>query len=176
VLLLDLFCGRGGWSLPFIQRGWSCIGIDCQDHGYPGELRIQRLPADPASLLALAPDAVVASPPCEDYARHALPWIAAPAADETLLRWSLSLPAIFRCPVIVECSRFAARTNPGHVIVGPYALWGHVPALLPYVPFFKSKLSGTDPARRAMIHPALSDFIADYFTRKALPCVTATLS
>ena len=26
--LLDLFCGRLGWSRAFAARGWECVGID----------------------------------------------------------------------------------------------------------------------------------------------------
>ena len=26
--MLDLFCGRWGWSRAFAARGWECVGID----------------------------------------------------------------------------------------------------------------------------------------------------
>jgi len=26
--MLDLFCGRFGWSKAFLERGWECVGID----------------------------------------------------------------------------------------------------------------------------------------------------
>jgi hypothetical protein len=35
VRLLDLFCGRWGWSRAFAARGWECVGVDLE---YPKEL------------------------------------------------------------------------------------------------------------------------------------------
>ena len=26
--MLDLFCGRWGWSKAFADRGWECVGVD----------------------------------------------------------------------------------------------------------------------------------------------------
>jgi len=34
--LLDLFCGRGGWSKAFMSRGWHCVGVDIEALGYRG--------------------------------------------------------------------------------------------------------------------------------------------
>ena len=28
VRVLDLFCGRFGWSRAFAARGWECVGVD----------------------------------------------------------------------------------------------------------------------------------------------------
>lgn len=37
--ILDLFCGKGGWSIPFIEQyGDEVWGIDIQDLGYPGHV------------------------------------------------------------------------------------------------------------------------------------------
>lgn len=34
--LLDLFCGRWGWSRAFAARGWECVGVDLvQPHEIP---------------------------------------------------------------------------------------------------------------------------------------------
>jgi len=158
--LLDIFCGRGGWTRPAMLRGWRCIGIDNVDHGYPGELCLADCPLPITSLRLHDPDLVVISPPCEEFARYHLPWIAQPTKPSTaLLLWSLSLVQAFDCPVIVECSRFAARHVAGARFTGSYALWGDLPILLPEVPRRKMRTSGTDAARRAMIHPVLSDWI-----------------
>lgn len=35
--LLDLFCGRWGWSRAFAARGWECVGVDISDHPAVGE-------------------------------------------------------------------------------------------------------------------------------------------
>ncbi len=36
--VLDLFCGMGGWSIPFIEDGDEVWGIDIEDYGFPGNL------------------------------------------------------------------------------------------------------------------------------------------
>jgi site-specific DNA-cytosine methylase len=28
--MLDLFCGRWGWSKAFAARGWECVGVDLE--------------------------------------------------------------------------------------------------------------------------------------------------
>jgi hypothetical protein len=160
-ILLDLFCGRGGWTVPALSAGWECIGFDIADHGYPGRLVLGSLPCSIDYLKSFQPDLIVASPPCEDFARHHLPWIAGPVPSTDLLRWSIGLVGKFDCRVIVECSRFAARhvTTPRAFLVGSYALWGNYPALLPDPPRRKSRYWGTDPAKRAMIEPCLAEWI-----------------
>lgn len=167
-ILLDLFCGAGGWSKPFLALGWRCIGFDVADHGYPGELRLGALPVSPRILHELGPELVVASPPCEDFARAHLPWLRSVAYPSThLLRWSIALGQVLRCPVIIECSKFAARHVPGARFCHPYALWGDVPALLPAALRSKdsrrgsSRLSPAERTRRAaMIDPELAGWVA----------------
>lgn len=164
--LLDLFCGKGGWSRAALARGWECIGVDIECHGYPGRFDQRRLPVTADELRIYGADAVVASPPYEQYARHHLPWIKGPPPDLGLMQWCLTLPGEMNCPVLIECSRFAAMHHAGSTRVGSYALWGDVPALLPEVPRRKMKTSGTDPARRAMIEPALAEWVISYFEQR----------
>src|SRR5271156_2479027 len=72
--LLDLFCGRWGWSRAFAARGWECIGIDLV---YP--------PESPENCIFLQDDIlgwpfipferydfIVASPPCEQFSVHGM--------------------------------------------------------------------------------------------------------
>jgi hypothetical protein len=158
-ILLDLFCGRGGWSKAALKDGWDTIGIDISHHNYPGRFINSALPMPIPDLLQFSPTLVVASPPCEAYARHHLPWLKGPPPDETLLRWSISLIEKLPCPVLIECSRFAARHVPGSTICGSYALWGNVPAILPTVPRTKTKKSGLRPDLRAEIPAILADWI-----------------
>ncbi len=33
-----MFCGLGGWSIPFIEDGDEVWGVDIKDYGYPGQL------------------------------------------------------------------------------------------------------------------------------------------
>jgi len=62
--ILELFCGRGGWSKPFINAGHDCTGIDIKDYGYPGKF----IKAD---LHDYKPwgywDIILASPPCSEF-------------------------------------------------------------------------------------------------------------
>jgi len=62
--VLDLFCGLGGWSKPFIKAGYDCTGIDIHDLGYPGRF----INAD---INDWEPDQhydiVLASPPCTEF-------------------------------------------------------------------------------------------------------------
>lgn len=162
-LLIDLFCGRGGWSRAAAAAGWRCIGYDVVDHGYPGELRLQACPLSEEILLQEKPDLIVASPPCEDFARACLPWLRTvenPSIE--LLSWAIAIASRIQVPMVVECSRFAARYVPGARFCGSYALWGKLPALLPTsLARRKEKQWGRRPADRAMIEPELAAWIID---------------
>ena len=61
--VLDLFCGMGGWSIPFIEVGDEVVGIDIKNQGYPGELIIQDIKTLDGSLFRNF-DLIIGSPPC----------------------------------------------------------------------------------------------------------------
>lgn len=66
--LLEIFCGRGGWSKSFAARGWRCVGVDVAALGYPFEfIQADALTLTPEFIAGF--DAVVMSPPCEEFAR-----------------------------------------------------------------------------------------------------------
>lgn len=161
--LLDLFCGEGGWSAAATRRGWTCIGLDnVEQPRYPGRMIVQTLPLQVNKLLErFHPNIIVASPPCDDYARHHLPWIKGPTPDTSLLAWSLSLIDDAPCPVVVECSRFASWHFPGSSRCGSLYLWGAVPTLLPTPPGHKMKTDGRYPGKRAMIPQETAAWIFD---------------
>lgn len=162
-VLVDLFCGRGGWSKAAARRGWNCVGYDVEDLGYPWWLERRACPLDVAVIERHCPSLVVASPPCEDFARFHLPWLRTVSRPSTaLLEWSISLRGRLSCPVVVECSLFAARHVKPQTRAGSFALWGDVPALLPEVARCKAAMSGTEPAKRAEIPEALAGWIMDY--------------
>lgn len=164
--LLDFFCGRGGWTVAAMARGWECVGVDIEDHGYPSMLVREALPWSIERVMSYRPSAIVASPPCEEFARAWLPWLRGdgkPSSDMVgLLSWSVGLVGC-GVPVVVECSHFAAKHVPGARKFGSYALWGDVPALCPHPPRTKMKKSGMDPAARAMIPADLADWIVESF-------------
>jgi len=147
-----------------LARGWHCTGIDIINRGYPGHFVEAALPLSDSHLLSYAPSLIIASPPCEEFARHHLPWLNGPTPSTALLRWAIALADRLPVPVLIECSLFAHRHIAATAITGSYALWGNVPALLPSVPRRKARLSGTNPAARAMIEPILADWIIEVHT------------
>lgn len=159
-LLLDLFCGRGGWTAPALAAGWECWGVDQADLQYPGHFIQATLPCPFLHHLPACPDLCLISPPCEEFARYHLPWIKGPPPSLALLRWSIDFARKVPFPCIVECSRFAGRHIPPVATIGNYALWGSVPALLPYsLPKRKMRHPGQRPDLRAVIEPDLAGWI-----------------
>lgn len=164
--VLDLFCGVGGWSKSFAARGWRCVGVDIAALGYPHEfVQADVLTLDREWIDGF--DAIVASPPCEEYARAWLPWL---RGDKLPAQWALdlltwSVALCDRPRRLVECSNFAARHVAGSVRCESYALWGDVPLLMSVLPRGKMAKSGMRPELRAEIPAALADTVADYFTQ-----------
>lgn len=167
-LLVDLFCGVGGWTKAFLRRGWTCIGVDlARFDDYPGTFLQMDARTVPAELFEAA-DAIVASPPCEEFARAWLPWLRGdhtPSAEAIgLLAWSIELTANHPRR-ITECSVFAGKHAPGGTRFGSYILWGDVPILMPHIPRRKANKSGLRPDLRAEIPPHLADWIAHQYTK-----------
>ena len=69
-VMVDLFCGRGGWTKGFQAHGWHCIGIDLNPQpDYPGEF----IQADIAQLFELPQaDFYCCSSPCEQFSVHGM--------------------------------------------------------------------------------------------------------
>lgn len=62
--VLELFCGRGGWSKPWIESGHDVTGIDINDLGYPGKfIKADLLDYEPEPIY----DVILASPPCSEF-------------------------------------------------------------------------------------------------------------
>lgn len=77
-LVIDLFCGLGGWSEAFLAEGYRCIGFDIERHQYgdqryPAQLVIQDVLTLHGSQFKDAA-VIVASPPCQAYSYRAMPW------------------------------------------------------------------------------------------------------
>jgi hypothetical protein len=174
----DLFCGSGGWPKASPRHNW--IGVDCvRDFSliYPGEFVWGFLPEVLPHVQA--GDVILASPPCEVFARHHLPWLLGKRHPDELtqavklLEWSLSLIDRWQgVHVVVECSRFAALHVTDHParLCASYALWGDLPVLLSDPPRRKSSKSGKNPASRAEVEPWLAVQIIDYLAFKSRIC------
>src|SRR5678815_4190374 len=69
--MLDLFCGRGGWTNAFLERGWECHGIDLI---HSPDYRGQFFRADVMDIV-IQPgtyDFICASSPCEQFSVHGM--------------------------------------------------------------------------------------------------------
>lgn len=183
--LLDLFCGRWGWSRAFAARGWECFGID-----------LTRPPENPENcafrqwdILLLTTlrdyhaDFIVASSPCEQFSVHGMkhfhPNPPYPELGIKLFNHTRELCEAAGVPYVMENVKQAeqfvgrARTH-----AGSFYLWGNsVPILIPkgLVKGFgdqsaehyrKLGVNGsTRPAKMATIPPELANCVADYAER-----------
>lgn len=77
-LVIDLYCGLGGWTSGLIDAGYRVVGFDIQQHvygdqSYPGQLVLQDAITIHGSQFKDAA-LIVASPPCQNYSYLAMPW------------------------------------------------------------------------------------------------------
>ena len=82
-LMVDLFCGLGGWAEGGLTEGYDVIGFDIEnhvygEHRYPAQLVIQDVLTLHGSQFRNAA-LIVASPPCQEYSYMAMPWSRAKA-------------------------------------------------------------------------------------------------
>lgn len=138
--LLDLFCGRWGWSRVFAERGWDCVGIDLIESDPPKNCRfiqrdILKMTAD--DVIELAPDFIVASSPCEEFSVHGMahfhPNPKYPELGIRLFNHTRSLCETSGLPYVMENVRSAQKfVGLAMHRCGPFYLWGNaVPLLLP---------------------------------------------
>lgn len=146
MILLDLFAGRLGWSREFAKRGWNCICVDMfNPSNIPAGCELWL-----ANVMALRaengvvfygntkchPDAIVASPPCEEFSVHGMkhfhPHPKYPANGIRLFEHTRALCEAVGVPYVMENVR-AAQQFMGYAVhhCGPFYLWGNaVPPLL----------------------------------------------
>ena len=79
-LVIDLFCGLGGWAEGFLAEGYRVIGFDNAHTApyaaglrYTGQLVLQDVLTLHGSQFRDAA-VIVASPPCQNYSYLAMPW------------------------------------------------------------------------------------------------------
>jgi len=158
-LVIDLFCGLGGWSEAFIAEGYRAVGFDIEKHdygngGYPGELVLRDIRSITGAELVKTygvPACIVASPPCQEFSYMAMPWSKAkekmrkiqadPAEQKRLcdlfnqcfrIQREVSEAVGHYVPMVVENVRGAQRwVGKARWNFGSFYLWGDVPALMP---------------------------------------------
>ncbi len=156
-LMVDLFCGLGGWASGGLAEGYDVIGFDIEqhvygEHRYPAQLVIQDVLTLHGSQFKDAA-LIVASPPCQFFSYCAMPWSRAKAlaadvrASPERTEKELALfNACFRIqreaceaaghhiPMVVENVRGAIPwVGRARWSYGSFMLWGDVPALMPSI-------------------------------------------
>lgn len=172
-VMLDLCCGRGGWTKGFMAHGFTCYGYDIDERFrdlYPGGFILGDIREIPVSELKGCDIAVVcASTPCEEFSRHAMPWTRAknpphPALGIELAQTAMKIAKHLGVPLILENVRTAQKWL-GYAVnhCGPFYLWGDgVPALLPreVERRVKESYGSKERDKRAEIPFALADWVA----------------
>lgn len=149
--LLDLFCGRWGWSKAFAARGWECVGVDLAE---PPEIpqgctfikadvlevtdiTPSRTSDRSISVCHIAPDFIVASSPCEQFSVHGMkhfhPNPPYPELGIKLFNHTRQICEASGVPYVMENVK-PAENFVGQAVnhCGPFYLWGNaVPPILP---------------------------------------------
>ena len=137
--MLDLFCGRWGWSKAFAARGWECVGIDLNG--------VSELPANcnfyQQDVMKLdaefcrAFDFSCASPPCDEFACFGMPHFRKnppfPYRGVEVFKHTQDILRESGIPHVIEnvksAQPFVGKAE-GHA--GSFYLWGTaIPPLLP---------------------------------------------
>jgi len=144
-LMIDLYCGLGGWAQGGLAEGFRVVGFDIErheygEHKYPAQLVLQDVTTLHGSQFKDAA-LIVASPPCQAYSYRAMPWKRAkalPPPDNTLFEacFRIQREAIEAAghfiPLVVEnvcgAQKWVGRARWHY---GSFYLWGDVPALMP---------------------------------------------
>ena len=154
--MLDLFCGRWGWSKAFAARGWECVGVDLvEPPEIPQGCRFVKFDIlelhssaggfvyrpDPFATDYVTPlgkfDFICASSPCEQFSVHGMkhfhPNPPYPGLGIKLFNHTRELCDASGVPYVME-NVCAAENFVGFAVFrcGPFALWGTgVPVLFP---------------------------------------------
>ena len=146
-LVIDLYCGLGGWTRGFLAEGYEAVGFDLERHHYgakyyPAQLALQDVRSCDGSQFLNA-TCIVGSSPCQEFSYRAMPWKRAKALPPPELGMELfnaqfrlqreaSEAAGHHIPMVVEnvcgAQKWVGRAAWHY---GSYYLWGDVPALMP---------------------------------------------
>jgi hypothetical protein len=194
-ILIDLCCGRGGWAKGAIEEGYRAIGFDLNpnfESVYPGEfvcgdVRVllrdmldRSRPESKYCALIRQSALICASPPCEEFSRHQMPWTKRrnpPEPDLSVVKACWEIATAAGRPMVLENVRMAQRwlgTARWHS--GPFYLWGDVPAIMPRLKYGsdrhdpnssairqKQTMSSSRRAERAEVPFELAQHIAAVF-------------
>lgn len=174
--VLDLCCGTCSWSLPWLARGFRVVGFDIYRHkSVPDSIEVRLGDLREVSGIEFRGRAriVLASPPCDEYARFTMPWTRArnpPEPDLSLWAACERIAAEAGAPLLLENVQTAQKWHgSARWHFGPFYLWGEaVPAVMPIFDprFFKKKESYGSKQKdlRAAIPFDLADHIARVYS------------
>lgn len=129
--MLDLFCGRWGWSRAFAARGWEVLGIDLTEPPeIPHGCRFWRM--DVLEISKIEPDDfdfICASSPCEQFSVHGMkhfhPNPPYPEVGIRLFEHTRALCEASGIPYVMENVRAAQQfIGQAKHHCGPFYLWG----------------------------------------------------
>lgn len=187
-LCLDLCSGLGGFSAAFSDAGWEVITVDNDARFNPTICADVCNLVDDAHFMALRPEVILASPPCERFSRATHVWplpgigkalSAVGACLEIIVAlkpkyWALENPA-GRLHWFIGKPAMRLRINAfGYRTVKPTELWGNMPlGLVPDSPKHNKELNAfanfysKNRARRAKMPYGLSKAILQAVTNGA---------
>ena len=164
-VVLDLCCGSGGWAAGFLAEGYRVIGYDIVEQpGYPGHLQVADIRAV-NGWRTYEPTCIVASPPCEEFSRHQMPWTRKrnpPPPDLSIWQTCERIAQECGVPIVIENVR-AAQNWMGRAAwhSGSYYLWRDVPAIMPEIVHRpKESMSSSWRLQRARVPFELASHIA----------------
>lgn len=187
--LLDLFCGRWGWSKAFAARGWKVIGVDMAFSEPPSEEcrweKLDILDLDVNWVRSWDFDFIVASSPCEEFSVHGMkhfhPNPKYPEMGIKLFNHTRSLCEASGVPYVMENVKQAEQfVGKAQSHAGSFYLWGNaVPPLVHKglikgfgnmsTAHYHANLKRMSPHIRAKntatIPPELAGCVADYAGR-----------
>lgn len=186
--LLDLFCGKWGWSVAFAARGWRCVGVDLVE--YPPPDNAEWVPQDvlqltPEWIQCMKFDFVVASSPCEEFSVHGMkhfhPHPKYPEMGVKLFNHTRAICEASGVRYVMENVR-PAQQFVGRAVhhCGPFYLWGNaVPILMPQgitkgIDVGSSKLVKTMTKEERRIYRAQFPWNQAWSSSKRRQCDTAT--
>jgi hypothetical protein len=141
--LLDLFCGRWGWSQAFAARGWECVGIDLfEPPEIPAgctfyQLDILSISRVQGWIYGWNFDFICASSPCEQFSVHGMkhfhPNPPYPELGIKLFNHTRAICEASGVPYVMQNVRPAQKfVGNATQHCGPFYLWGSgVPPIMP---------------------------------------------
>jgi site-specific DNA-cytosine methylase len=177
--VLDLFCGRGGWSRPFVEDGDEVDGVDIVDTGvYPGNLILQDIRTfHPTKEY----DFVIGSSPCIEFSLAKMNYKWHPEGQDiqgglSLVKefgrvWQESKAPLWALENVSTLAWWFPMNPIWHFKIGSKArrcLWGNIPISLRTREEWteerrnlRSLFSGKNPDKTAEIPYPIARFIAN---------------